>query len=210
MYIWNAIFIYFICWSQLYLNKAGGKKEICIAGGRHSEDSNNHKHSTASEKMSVVSICYNSILQAKGPAWVFESISLGTLLPKMGVWCHINKSSAKSIQEEIICCLIYAKKKERNPKENRICDPRVESLEFTTFTLVPIWCRKYIQNGLPRWLSGKESSCQSRRHWFDPWVRKIPWRRKWQPTPVFLPGESQGQRSPASHSPRNCKESNAA
>ena len=30
---------------------------------------------------------------------------------------------------------------------------------------------------------------------FDPWVRKIPWRRVWQPTPVFLPGESHGQRS---------------
>ena len=37
---------------------------------------------------------------------------------------------------------------------------------------------------------------------FDPWVEKIPWRRKWQPTPVFLPGESHGQRSlagPCSH-----------
>ena len=31
-----------------------------------------------------------------------------------------------------------------------------------------------------------------RRHGFDPWVRKIPWRRKWQPTPVFLSGESHG------------------
>ena len=30
---------------------------------------------------------------------------------------------------------------------------------------------------------------------FNNWVRKIPWRRKWQPTPVFLPGESQGRRS---------------
>ena len=39
--------------------------------------------------------------------------------------------------------------------------------------------------GLPWWLSGKESACQCRRHGFDPWVRKIPWRRKWQPTPVF-------------------------
>ena len=44
--------------------------------------------------------------------------------------------------------------------------------------------------GLPRWLSGKESACQSRRLEFNPWVGKIPWRRKWQPTPVFLPGES--------------------
>jgi len=40
-----------------------------------------------------------------------------------------------------------------------------------------------------------------KRHGFDPWVRKIPWRRKWQPTPVFLTGESYGQRSLASYSP---------
>ena len=33
------------------------------------------------------------------------------------------------------------------------------------------------------------------RHWFNPWVRKIPWRRQWLPTPVFLPGESPGQKS---------------
>ena len=33
-----------------------------------------------------------------------------------------------------------------------------------------------------------------RRRGFDPWVRKIPWRKAWQPSPVFLPGESQGQR----------------
>ena len=46
----------------------------------------------------------------------------------------------------------------------------------------------YVPRGLPWWLSGKESSCQYRRHSFDPWVEKIPWRRKWQPTPVFLPG----------------------
>ena len=41
--------------------------------------------------------------------------------------------------------------------------------------------------------SGKEPACQSRRYkrcWFDPWVGKIPWRRPWQPTPVFLPRES--------------------
>ena len=42
---------------------------------------------------------------------------------------------------------------------------------------------------------------------FDPWVGKIPWRRKWQPTPVFLLGESHGQRSLAGYSPRGCKES---
>ena len=50
--------------------------------------------------------------------------------------------------------------------------------------------------GLPRWLSGKESTCQCRRPGFDPWVGKIPWRRKWQPTPVFLPGESSWTEEP--------------
>ena len=46
---------------------------------------------------------------------------------------------------------------------------------------------------LPRWLSDKESAYQCRRCRrlrFDPWVGKIPWKKKWQPTPVFLPAES--------------------
>ena len=50
----------------------------------------------------------------------------------------------------------------------------------------------------PGGASSKETACQCRRHkryWFDPWVRKIPWKRARQPTPVFLPGESHGQRS---------------
>ena len=58
---------------------------------------------------------------------------------------------------------------------------------------------------LPRWLSGKEYTCQCRRHGSDPWSMKIPWRRKWQPTPVFLPGKFHGQRSLVSYSPWGCK-----
>ena len=42
---------------------------------------------------------------------------------------------------------------------------------------------------------------------FDPWVRKIPWSRKWQPTPVFLPGEFHGQRSLKGYSPWSLEES---
>ena len=52
--------------------------------------------------------------------------------------------------------------------------------------------------GFPAGTSGKEPACQSRRCkrcGFDPWVGKITWSRKLQPTPVFLPGESHGQRS---------------
>ena len=45
------------------------------------------------------------------------------------------------------------------------------------------------------------------RHRFDSWVEKIPWRRAWQPTPLFLPGESHGQRSLAGYSPEGHTES---
>ena len=60
-------------------------------------------------------------------------------------------------------------------------------------------------NGLPRWqCSGKESACQCKRqkkHEFDPWVRKIPWRRTWQPSPVFVPGESPWKEEPGGLQP---------
>ena len=55
--------------------------------------------------------------------------------------------------------------------------------------------------------TGKEPTCQYRRPkrcGFDPWVRNIPWRRKWQPTPEFLPGKSQGQRRLAGYIPWGC------
>ena len=58
-------------------------------------------------------------------------------------------------------------------------------------------------NEFPWWLSGKEPACQSRRLRFNPCVRKIPRRRKWKPTPVFLPGESHRQRSQMGY--RSCR-----
>ena len=67
----------------------------------------------------------------------------------------------------------------------------------------------YLLLGFPGGASGKEPACQGRRlkrSWFDPWVRKIPWRRTQQPTPAFLPGKSYGQRSPESYSPQARKE----
>ena len=60
---------------------------------------------------------------------------------------------------------------------------------------------------LPGGASGKEPACQCRRHkrcGFNPWVGKIPWRRKWQSTLGFLPGESHGQRSLAGSIPQGC------
>ena len=72
------------------------------------------------------------------------------------------------------------------------------------------WQYTYPKWGFPGGASGKEYTCQYRRRkrlGFNPWVRKIPWRRAWQPTPVFLPRESHGQKSLAGHSPWGRKES---
>ena len=60
--------------------------------------------------------------------------------------------------------------------------------------------------GLPCWLRGESICLPCRTPGFNPWVGKIPWRRKWQPTPVFLPGESHGQRSLVGYSPQGHKE----
>ena len=75
---------------------------------------------------------------------------------------------------------------------------------FWIFCSVLFWCvYVYTRNtlflidillyGLPWWLSGKDLACNVGNR-FDPWVMKIPRRRKWQSTPVFLPGKSHGQR----------------
>ena len=76
---------------------------------------------------------------------------------------------------------------------------RVLNLCFLFISYLLYICRH------PRWCSGKEPACQCRRcrgQGFDPWVGKMPWRRKWQPTPVFsLHEKSHGQRSLEGYSP---------
>ena len=59
--------------------------------------------------------------------------------------------------------------------------------------------------GFPGISVSKKICLQCRRPGFDPWVRKIPWRRKWQSVPVLLPGESHGQRSLAVYNPQGRK-----
>ena len=74
----------------------------------------------------------------------------------------------------------------------------------------PLCCLNW-RMGFPGGTSGKELTCQCRRCkkcGFDAWVVKIPCRWKWQPTPVFLPGESHGQKSLAGYSASAHRESN--
>ena len=75
--------------------------------------------------------------------------------------------------------------------------PRTRWLWICCSLGAPVWWRTTFISGAPSpsegltwWHIGKDSACQCRRCGFNLWVRKIPWRRKWQLTPVFLPGES--------------------
>ena len=98
----------------------------------------------------------------------------------------------------------------------RICDPfkeggffsvpsecqRPESSDFLETPQIPdFYGYLLIFKGFPGGSEDKASACNAGDLGFNPWVGKIPWRRKWQPTPVFLPGESHGQRSLAGYSP---------
>ena len=93
--------------------------------------------------------------------------------------CHLQKTKQKSVfvskrKNAVYCCL--------------------------AFVVLASWARTLFFQLCPTacGVSGKEPTCQCRRHRrqvFNPWVRTIPWRRTWPLTPVFLPGESHGQRA---------------
>ena len=76
----------------------------------------------------------------------------------------------------------------------------------SSYTLHNIFSFLTLIYGLPRWLSGRQSACQCRRCRFKPWVGKISWKRKWQPTPVFLSGKCHRQSSLEDYSPCGHKE----
>ena len=77
------------------------------------------------------------------------------------------------------------------------------------FSFLSFFASTYpVVSGFPGGASGEESTCQGRRfkrHGFNPWVRKIPWHRRWQPTSAFLSGKFHGQRRLAGYSQRGCK-----
>ena len=94
----------------------------------------------------------------------------------------------------------------------RFCDFFYFCLLFSNF--IALYCILHIKictyaGSFPGGAHGEESASQSRRHkrcGSDSRVGKIPWKRKWQSTPVLLSGNFHGQRSLAGYSPRGCKE----
>ena len=75
--------------------------------------------------------------------------------------------------------------------------------KYTQHTQVRVW--GFIGGSV---IKKKNPACQCRRYkrwWFNPWVGKIPWKKAWQPTPVFLPGESHEQRKLMGYCPLGCR-----
>ena len=124
------------------------------------------------------SVCCHEKFSVAGKT-LFLSVSLRVFLEKISIWLSGNPLQYSCLE---------------NPMDGEAWWATVHGLQrvghdwATSLSLSQVeWV------GLPRWLSSKEFACQYRRCWFDPWVEKIPWKSKWQPTPVFLPGESHGQ-----------------
>ena len=91
--------------------------------------------------------------------------------------------------------------KDHGGQKPAYCTSKISSYTFWLYLLWTLLSFTDIPTctGLPRCLSGKESTCKCKRHkkrGLSPWVQKIPCRRAWQPTLVVLPGESHGQKEP--------------
>ena len=113
------------------------------------------------------------------------------LLPQPGD-DHPLPGSSRGIPSVCVCILITSPVTldQSNPSDLTLLQPRHQCPRASQMALV-------VKN-LP-------AKARDRRDRFDPWVGKIPWRRAWQPTPGFLPGESHGQRSLASYSSGGCR-----
>ena len=94
-------------------------------------------------------------------------------------------------------------------QQNRALDVKLTCWGLNPHLAVCFWATLIAIKGYPCGLVVKNLPANARdaRDGFDPWVGKIPWRRKWQPAPVFLPGGSHGQRSLVDYSPWGHQES---
>ena len=110
------------------------------------------------------------------------------------IWCDENGTFGPLLKNTWLWC--------NHEKKNRQIN------EDTFYQVSNQYSSKSLRSS--RWLRGKEPTCQCRRHRFNAWVGKIPWRGKWQPTLVFSPGESHGHRRLVGYSPWGHKESDTS
>ena len=139
----------------------------------------------------------HEILQARVLEWVAISFSRGSSPPRNQTWSPALQ--ADSFPTEPREAQKISLSKTKKSRMTISCTEQKDTSETWSEK-----CDLWDFSGLTRWRCGEEPSCWSRRHrrWgFNPWVGKIPWSRKWQTTPVFLPGKTHEQRSLVGYSP---------
>ena len=126
--------------------------------------------------------------------WLFSSSSLSAIRVLSSAYLHISLVADVNFQSNILSIYPWW-------VSFSVFGYLTWWIKFILFCLLNHLAFAVIHFGnlyFPGGASGKEPDCQCwryKRPGFDPWVGKIPWRRAWQPLPVFLPGESHGQRS---------------
>ena len=139
----------------------------------------------------------SSILPEESHTWC-TTVDCCKRLKQLSMWKTQGKSYTnytKELDKEVKVCW-FQRQNKTEQKDSGIRNRDCWSYQTARKQLRIFCCSKPLQ--LPRWFSGKTSACQGsrcKRHKFDPWVRKIPQSRKWQFTPVFLPGKFHGQRN---------------
>ena len=132
-------------------------------------------------------------------------------------FCHWGQEESKKtalfLPSSTLCADLQMARRELSTNQKVVPHQTLSLLLPSSWTsqLPELWEKHSIvfkTPGFPGDMSGKESTCQRRRHkrcGFDPQVRKMPCRRAWQPSPVFLPGECHIQRSLVGYSPQSCR-----
>ena len=155
----------------------------------------------------------HGIFQARVLEWVAISFFRGSFQPRVPtqashiVGCLSHQGNLQFIPSVLIMgkSVRWVVSIGNRPQPEDSCWPVWDMSQF----LVAFGFCYDVMQGFPGGTSGKEYACQDRRHkrlGFNPWIGKIPWRKKWQPTPLFLPGESHRQRSLVGCRPFGCKE----
>ena len=123
--------------------------------------------------------------------WGLARPGIEPMLSALGAW--VLTTGPEGTQETLFFRTVL-RSQQNWAESTEISHNNTNSLPPHKYNL-PIW-----------WFRWLRICLQYRRPRFKPWVRKILWRRKWQPNPVFLPGEFHGQRSLVGYSPWVCKE----
>ena len=123
--------------------------------------------------------------------------------PRAGPW-HLQVPRAGLRVPKLTCWVPLRRPGSWSPGHCYFFPPQEGSFSQGTQLLSPL---PFLPKGFPGDSVAKKPACQCSRCEFNLWVRKIPWRRAWQRTPVFLPGEFHGQRSLAGYSPWGHKKS---